>query len=80
MQDSSAPPGVVSARVTELVLPVTVLPKASCTVTSGWPAHAVWLVPLPGCMVKATLLAAAAVIVKVLLVAEVLPAEVAVIV
>ena len=71
---------MVRARVTELVLPVTVLPNASWTVTSGWAAHAVWLVPPPGCMVKATLLAAAAVIVKVLLVIEVLPAEVAVIV
>ncbi len=73
-----APLAVVSARVTELVSPVTVFPNASCTVTTGWVAIADWLVEPLGCVVKPTLAAAAAVIVKLLLVAEVSPPALAV--
>ena len=40
VQPKTAPAGVVIAKVTELVLPVTVLPPASCTVTTGWVAKA----------------------------------------
>ena len=35
VQVNVAPAGVVSVNVTGLVLPVTVLPAASCTVTTG---------------------------------------------
>src|SRR5665811_656763 len=53
-----APPGVVIARVIEVVAVVTVLPPASWTVTVGWLVQAVLLAPPPGCAVKASLLAA----------------------
>src|ERR1035437_2765113 len=51
-----APPGVVIARVIEVVAVVTVLPTASWTVTVGWMVQAVPPVPPPGCVVKASLL------------------------
>jgi hypothetical protein len=39
-------------NVTEAELPVTVLPPASWTVTTGWLANATPPVPPPGCVVK----------------------------
>ncbi len=63
-------PPPVTARVTALVSPVTVLPYVSWTVTTGWAANAVpATVDAEGCVVNATLAAAAAVIVKLLLAA-----------
>jgi len=57
VQASVAPLGVVNAKVTELVFPVTVFPPASWTVTTGWVANAVWLALLAlGWVVKASLL------------------------
>ena len=53
VQDSVAPPGVVSARVTEPEYDVSVPPKKSWTVTVGWEARAVPPVPLPGWAVNA---------------------------
>ncbi len=73
-----AAPGTVSVRVTALLAPVTVLPDASRTVTTGWVARAVPPVPLPGWVVNARLLAAAGVMVKDVLVAEASPEAVAV--
>ena len=69
---------MVSVSITELVSVVTVLPPASCTVTTGWVAEATWLAPPPGWVVNATLAAAPTVIVKLLLVAAVSPLAVAV--
>jgi len=64
------PPGFVPmARVMELVAVVIVLPPASCTVTTGWVDRADPPVPLPGCVVKASLDAVPTVILKVLLIA-----------
>jgi len=60
---------VPMARVMELVAVVTVLPPASCTVTPGWVDSADPPVPLPGCVVKASLDAVPTVILKVLLIA-----------
>src|SRR5689334_17182256 len=58
-----APPGVVSASVTDDVSVVTVLPPASCTVTTGCvPNAAVAAAPL-GCVVNASFAAAPTVIV-----------------
>ncbi len=54
-QESVAPPGDWSARVTVAVAAVTVLPAASCTATTGWGPMAFWLVPLPGWVVKPSL-------------------------
>ena len=79
MQVSVAPPAVVRARVTELVSPVDGVavrvlqrsPRAAAP--SGTP-----LVLPPGWVVNASLVAAAAVIVKVVLVAEVSDPSVAV--
>jgi len=69
----------VIARVTELVLsPVTVLPPASCTVTTGWVANATPPVLPLGLVVKASFFAAPRVIPKVVLTAFVRPVEVAV--
>ena len=48
VQAKVAVPGLVSTSVTELVLPGTVFPKASCTLTVGWTANAVPPVPFPG--------------------------------
>ena len=48
-----APPGVVSANVTELESDVTVLPPASCTVTTGCAPNAVPPVAFAdGCVLK----------------------------
>src|SRR5664280_378326 len=66
-----APPGVVIARVIEVVAVVTVLPPASWTVTVGWLVQAVPPVPPPGCAVKASLFAAPTVMLNVPLVAPV---------
>ena len=72
-------PGFVPmARVMESVAVVTLLPPASCTVTTGWVDRADPPVPLPGCVVKATLAAVPNVIFKELLKAEVRPLLVAV--
>ena len=68
----------MSASVTELVLPVTVFPDASCTDTTGWVGSAVPAVPALGCVVKASLLAAPAVIANEALVPAVSPVDVAV--
>lgn len=57
VQVSVAPAGVVRANVTLLASDVTVLPLASCTVTTGWVPNAVPPVEPPGCVVKANLLA-----------------------
>ena len=38
-RQASRRPAVVSANVTVLVLPVTVLPPRSCTATTGWVAE-----------------------------------------
>src|SRR5450759_3057512 len=73
VQVRSAPPGVVIARVIEVVAVVTVLPSASWTETVGWLAQAVLLVPPPGCVVKASLLGAPTVMLNELLVAPVRP-------
>jgi hypothetical protein len=70
VQVNDALPGVVKTRVTEAVLVVTVLPAASCTVTTGCVAIVVPPVPPLGCVVNASLVAAPGVIVKVVLVAE----------
>ena len=73
-----APPGAVSVSVTLVVAAVTVLPSASWTATTGCVPRAVPPVPLLGWVVNASLAAAPAVIVKVLLVAEVSDPSVAV--
>ncbi len=58
---------------------MTVLPPASRTVTAGWAANATWLTVLAlGCPVNASWVAAPTEIVKLALVAEVIPPEVAV--
>jgi hypothetical protein len=57
---------------------VTVLPKSSWTVTAGWVDSAVPPVPLPGCVVKASLLAAPAPTVTLVLTAAVKEPSVAV--
>ena len=71
MHDRSAPAGVVIAKVTASVLPTTVLPPRSCTATTGWVANATPPVDPLGCVVKPSLAAAPAVMVKLLLVAAV---------
>ena len=73
-----APPGVVSARVTLLVLPVTVFPNTSWTVTTGCVPKAVPPVLPPGWVVNASLAAAPGVIAKLLLRAVVKEVAVAV--
>ena len=78
VQVKVAPPGVVRARDTVVVLVVTVLPPASCTATTGWAAQLVLETPPPGCEVKPSLLAAPTVIVKLLLTAGVSAPSVAV--
>src|SRR5258707_10845681 len=75
---SVPPPGFVPiARVIGAELPVTGLPTASSTVTTGCVAHAVPPVPPPGCVVNTSWVAVPAVIVKGLLVALVSPLLVA---
>jgi len=79
VQVSVPPPGFVPmASVIDAELLVTVLPPASCTVTTGCVVHAVPPVPPPGCVVKANCAAEPTVILNVLLVAEVSPLLVAV--
>ncbi len=70
MQVRVAPLGVVSARDTELVSPVAVLPYASCTVTTGCVPRGTAAVPPLGWVLKTTLVAAPAVTVKLMLVAD----------
>src|SRR5438477_470 len=66
------PGGLVPmARVMLAVEPVTVLPPASCTVTTGCVAQAVPPVPPPGWVVKASLAAAPTVMLKPELAADV---------
>jgi hypothetical protein len=73
VQLSTAPlPGwEVMARVTALVFPVATFPLASSTETAGWADQAVPLAPPPGWVVKTSFVAAPAVMLNVLLVAEV---------
>src|SRR5580765_5607049 len=71
VQARVAPPGVVSARVTELVSVVTVLPTASWIVTAGCWAKATWLALLGlGGVVKLSLTAGPAVMANDVLVAD----------
>ena len=65
-------------RVTESDPVVTVLPPASWTVTTGWVAKAMPPVEPEGLVVKASLVAAPTVMVKLVLTALVSPPEVAV--
>ena len=61
MHVSVAPPGVVNARLTVDVSPLTVLPDASCTVTVGCVPKAAPAVAVPlGCVVIVSLVAAPA--------------------
>src|SRR5438034_5035810 len=77
--DSAPPPGLVPmATVTLAVEPVTVLPNASCTATCTDGATATPAVALVGWTVKATLEAAAGLMLKALEVAEVSGADAAV--
>ena len=56
-----APPGVVSASVTDEVSVLTTLPSASSTDTAGWVANAVWLMAVElGSVVNASFAAAPA--------------------
>ena len=79
VQVSVPDPGFVPiARVTLEVFPVTVLPNASCTVTTGWVDHAAPPVPPVVCVVKASFAATPAVTLNVDEVAEVNEPSVAV--
>src|ERR1035437_5932142 len=73
-----APPGVVIARVIEVIAVVIVVPPGSWTAAVGWLVQAVLLVPPPGCAVKASLFAGPTVMLNELLVAPVRPVAVAV--
>jgi hypothetical protein len=74
-----APPaGGVIVRVTEALLEVTVLPAASWTVTTGWVPKDVPPVELEGLVVKASLVAAPAVMVRLALTPLLSPLEAAV--
>ena len=77
---SVAEPGTVSANSTELPSVVTVLPPASCTLTTGWTANATPPVePVGlGCVVKASFAAAPTVIATLFVTAEVSEPSVAV--
>src|SRR5258707_7375909 len=67
---SVPPPGFVPiARVIGAELPVTGLPPASSTVTTGCVVHAVPPVPPPGCVVKASCAAVTTALLDSLLVA-----------
>src|SRR4051794_19075816 len=66
-----APAGVVMVNVTELVLVVTVLPAASCTLTTGCAPNAALLAAPVGWVVKPSLAAGPAVTVKLALAAPV---------
>jgi hypothetical protein len=59
-----APAGVVMLRVTEAVLPVTALPPASCTATTGWVKNAMPALENEGLVVKTSLLAAPTVMMR----------------
>ena len=73
------PPGLVPiASVMLALLDVTVLPPASCTVTTGWVANATPAVPPPGWVVNASFAAAPTVMLNELDVAPVRPAAAAV--
>jgi hypothetical protein len=78
VQARVAPAGVVMVKVIDAVLVFTVLAPASWTVTTGWAAKATPPVELDGPVVKANVLAAPAVMVTLLLVAEVSSPSVAV--
>ena len=78
VQARVAPAGVVMLRVTDAVLVVTVLPPASWTATTGWVAKAMPPVEPEGLVVKASLVAVPAVMVKLALTALVRPVAVAV--
>ena len=73
-----APPGVVSASVTELVSSVMVLPPASCTLTTGWVANGSPPSAPTGCVVNATRAASPTEITTLSLTAPVSDASVAV--
>jgi hypothetical protein len=74
---SVAPPDVM-LRVIEALLLVTVLPPASCTLTTGCVAKTTLRTVLDGDVVKTSLVAEPAVIVKLVLNALVSPPEAAV--
>ncbi len=79
VQLSTAPFGVVSARVTEELFVVITFPKLSSTDTEGWVANAVWLVAAElGCVENATLNAGPGLTVTVVLTALVSDPSVAV--
>ena len=71
VHDKAAPPGFVMVNVTELVLPSTVFPPGSCTLTTGWVGNATPPVEPLGCVVNASFAAAPTVIVERVLVADV---------
>ena len=73
-----APAGVVMVRVTGALLAVTVLPPASWTATTGWVAKAMPPVEPEGPVVKASLVAAPTVMVRLVLTALVSPLAAAV--
>src|SRR3954453_14762621 len=76
---SVPPPGFVPiASVIDAVLPVTVFPPASCTMTTGCCDQADPPAPPPGCVVNASFAAAPDVMLNVLLVAPVSAPSVAV--
>ena len=70
MQVNVAPPGVVSARVTELVFPVTVLPPRSWIATLGCVPNGTFVPESLGCCVNPSFAAAPTEIVNELLTAE----------
>lgn len=79
MHDNTPPPALVPiANVTDAADPVTVFPPASNTVATGCDTHAVPPVPPPGWVVNANWVAAPTVMLKVLEVVVVSPADVAV--
>jgi len=76
VHDSVPPPGFVPIANVMLALDdVIVLPPASCTVTTGCVPNALPPVPAPGWVVNATFAAAPTVMLNVLDVADVKPAE-----
>ncbi len=77
--DRVPPPGLFAmAIVIEAVDEVTVFPKLSWTVTVGGPGIELLTLTFPGCVVKASLAAALAVMLKASLVAPVKPVDAAV--
>ena len=78
VQVRTAPAAVVMLKVTATTAVVTVFPPASWTATTGWVAKAAPPVELDGLVVKPSLVAEPAVMVKLVLTALVSPLAVAV--